>query len=412
MNMTPEKATEIALRRLQRARSQMLIQRNENGKYPFVFWATAALHLKFRPIPGLKQMGGCEIATNAREIIFDPFVYAGDKFTEQQVMADVAHEVSHCVKGDLWRVGARDQRLFNVAGDMRIDPELIANGFVGPDHGSPAANAYFWNPRNKGRSAEELYEEVKADPPVFEPDGKEGDLREPGGPDPTDPTGGARTPQEAKEIIDTLKRDWEIISRQAAEIAHAQGTLPKGYEHLIAPVRPRTNPWDLIKYFVSMCRRDDYSFARPSRRSVWRDLYLPSLLSEGIGEVLVGIDTSGSCAIYIPSFLGFLACVLDEVKPDKTWLIECDAEVHKVTEFTAYDELPANVPVHGYGGTSMRPIWREAEKRSIEPTCAIILTDLEMTKQGFGPEQPFPVLWLTPCGGTAPWGETCPLETQ
>jgi predicted metal-dependent peptidase len=397
-DMTPDEVTQIALRKLHRARTQMLISRDQNGRYPFVFWATAALHLHFKPVWRLKDLAGGEIATDGRNILFDPEVYASDKFTEAQIMADVAHEVSHNVKGDLWRIGSRDHRAFNIAGDMRIDPELIANGFVGPDHGSPAANAYFWNPANKGRAVEELYEEVKANPPdLREPDGKGGDIHDP-------------ATEDRREILEQLQRDWEIIGRQAAEIAHAQGTLPAGYEHLIAPVRPRTNPWDLIKYFVSMCRRDDFSFGRPNRRHTYRDLYLPSLLSEGIGEVLIVIDTSGSCGRYAPAFLGFLASVLEEVKPERTIFMEVDCKVHNVTEFTAYDELPTSVPVHGWGGTSMAPAWEEAEARNIEPICAIVLTDLEMMESDFGPQQPFPVLWLTPCGGEAPWGETCSLD--
>jgi predicted metal-dependent peptidase len=387
----------------------MLIHRDGNGRYPFVFWATAALHLHFKPVWHLKELAGGEIATDGRSILFDPEVYASDRFTEAQIMADVAHEVSHNVKGDLWRIGSRDHRVFNIAGDMRIDPELIANGFVGPDHGSPAANAYFWNPANKGRAVEDLYEEVKKNPPVLvAPDGKEGDIHDPARLDPT----GERSVPGTQAILEQLQRDWEIIGRQAAEIAQAQGTLPAGYEHLIAPVRPRTNPWDLIKYFVSMCRRDDYSFGRPNRRHTYRDLYLPSLLSEGIGEVLIVIDTSGSCGRYVPSFLGFLASVLEEVKPERTVFMEVDCQVHNVTEFTAYDELPQSVPVHGWGGTSMAPAWIEAAQRGLEPTCAIVLTDLEMAEGHFGPPQPFPVLWLTPCGGEAPWGETCPLDAS
>jgi predicted metal-dependent peptidase len=418
MTMTLEEAVKVSTRRLQRARSQMLVSTGTGGGCPFIFWATAALHLRLHPVPGLRVMAGGNIATDGHSIIFDPFVYASDDRTEAMLMADVAHEVSHCVKGDIWRVGSRDKKIWNIAADCRIDPELIANGFEGPDHGSAAANAYFHNPRNKGRSAEEIYEEIKNSLPDggegggFAGDGMQGDVQEPTD-DPTQPKDGQGKPLEGaarQEALEQLEQQWQIIARQAAETAKAQGKLPSGYEHLVAPVRPKTNPWDLIRYYVNMCRHDDYSFARQNRRSAWRGLALPSLHSEGVGELLVGIDTSGSCSSYIPSFLGFLGAVLDTVKPEKVTFMECDAGVHNVTDYTAYDELPQSMPIHGYGGTSMAPIWEKAEQLELAPVCAIVLTDLAMSTSDFGEPQPYPVLWLTPCSGQAPWGETCALE--
>lgn len=426
--MTLDEAIKISTRRLQKARVRMLITTDPStGKYPFVFWATAALHLNMRPVPSLASMAGGHIGTDGDNLLFDPFVYAKEDKTDASIMSDFAHETSHCVKGDIWRVGARDRRLWNIAADMRIDPELIKHGFEGPDHGSPAANARFHNMANYGRSAEEIYKELQdeGDTGGDQCNGNQGggqgqsqgpgdpmagDIHDPTKPNPTDPTKGTRDPAEAQRILEDLGRKWEIIGRQAAEIAKSQGSLPDGYEHLIKPVKPALNPWDLIRQYVTMCRRDDWSWARPNRRSIHRGIGLPSLYSEGIGTLLIGMDTSGTCAAEIPTFLGFLALVLSEVKPERTVFMDCDCTIHKVREFTAYDELPDAVPASGYGGTSMAPLWDKAAEMNLDPVCAIVLTDCCMGESDFGEPQHFPVLWLSSDQGmSAPWGDYAEL---
>jgi predicted metal-dependent peptidase len=401
--MDLDEAIAIADRRIRRARAHMLTTHDANGKCPLAFWATAALHLQLRPVPNLIQSAGGNIGTDGTYIFYDPLIYCDkQQVSDLQLQAHVAHEVSHCTKGDLWRRGSRDPEAWNIACDMRIDPELIFHGFEPPDHGSAEFNALFHDMANKGRAAEQLYEENKNKPPLL---GRGGGLSR----DILDPAGPG-SPSEKRAVLEELDRKWEIIARQAAEIAKAQGHLPSGYEHLVRPVKPKLNPWELIRHYVSMCRRDDYSWARPNRRSVWRGLALPSLYSEGVGEILIGFDTSGSCASLIPTFLGFLSLILGEVRPEKTIWMECDARVHKITEFFPDDLLPQEVPVHGYGGTSMAPIWKAVDDHQYEPKCAIILSDMEMYRADFGPPQPFPVLWVSGVNGhEAPWGENVQL---
>jgi predicted metal-dependent peptidase len=404
--MNLDEAIAIADRRIRRARSHMLTTHDANGKCTFAFWATAALHLQLKPMPHLSQMAAGNIGTDGTYIIYDPLVYCDKaQVSDSQLIATIAHETSHCTKGDGWRRGSRDPLGWNIAADMRIDPELIFHGFEPPDHGSPEANAIFHNPQNKGKAAEQLYEEHKTNPPKLPRCGLDGDIH-----DPTDPTSGAATAQEKRAILEDLERKWTIIARQAAEIAKSQGHLPGSYEHLVRPVKPRLNPWDLIRYYVSMCRKDDYSWSRPNRRAIHSNLILPSLHSQGIGEIVIGIDTSGSCRTLVPRFLGFLSLILSEVKPERTIFIQCDTRVHNVTEYTPDDELPQEVPVKGYGGTSMRPIWQAVHDGNYQPRCAIVLSDMEMTKADFGDPQPYPVLWISgERGSEAPWGENVQL---
>jgi predicted metal-dependent peptidase len=426
--MTDPTILHRASRRIAKARTQLLL----NPK--FVFWATCALHLKPVPYEGMMVCERGPIGTDGTRLYYDPdFIVGGlgpdycakfgvsikqpiEPWTDDELLGVMAHEVSHATKGDCWRRGSRDPAKWNRAADRRINQELLKNGLSLPKDGELGTAADF------GRSAEEIYKEIPDDPGgngkgqgqggPGEGGSMAGDVREPGDPQPgDDPSkGNSMSAAERQAAAQDLQRKWELVARQAAQIAKAQGHLPLGSEHLIEPIRPQLDPYAMLRHFVSMCRRDDYSWSRGSRRAAYRNLYLPSLYSEGIGELLIGMDTSGSCASVAPLFLGFLNSVLMEVKPERVWFVECDAAVHAVTEFGEGEALPEQVPVHGFGGTSMRPIWEWADEHAVTPVCAIVLTDLEMTDRDLGDGRPYPVLWVSSTDRIAPWGETVRME--
>ena len=407
--LSPVEIDRLAARRIARARTQLLLDPR------FVFWATCALHLKPVADRDIIASGGF-IGTDGEHLVYDPdFIVNGHlpdhpPWTDDELVAVIAHETSHAVKGDCWRRGQRDPRNWNLSCDARINPELerAELNMAGIKQSAGPMAGFLCNPANYGRSAEEIYAELPP-PDQSGPGAMGGDVRDPTI-DPNGPQDGPAGAAARQAAADHLQQKWDLIARQAAQIAKSQGHLPAGMEHLVAPVRPRLDPYAMLRHFVSMCRRDDYSWVRPQRRSAWRGLYLPSLYSEGVGELLIGVDTSGSCAAVVPKFLGFLASVLTEVRPERVHFVECDAAVHNVTTFEAGEELPERVAVHGYGGTSMRPIWEWAEEAGVSPVCAIVLTDLEMTDHDLGDPQGFPTLWVSSTRRYAAWGETVWME--
>ncbi len=407
------KTAQLAARRIAKARTRLLLDKR------FVFWATCALHLRPVAMEGMLAQAGGYIGTDGKYLFYDPAFIAGDKWSDDELMGVIAHEVSHATKGDPWRGGKRDRKLWNVACDARIDPELIRHGLTLPPHGDDvaASAAIFQNPANFGRAAEDIYNSFPpggAASQSLPGDGMAGDIREPGSGDPGDSNADGNgqqqslTPQQRQQLVEELSKKWEIVTRQAAQIAKAQGHLPAGMEHLIEPVRPNLDPYAMLRHFVSMCRKDDYSWARGNRRHAWCGLYLPSLYSEGIGEIIISVDMSGSTSHVWPKFVGFLNSVLNEVKPEKTWFIEWDAAVQRVSEFSNGEQLPTEgVTIKGGGGTSCRPSWEWIAEHNIQPVCCIVLTDLDMSVYDMGDDPGFPCLWVsTTAGAVGPFGET------
>ena len=239
--LSPVEIDRLAARRIARARTQLLLDPR------FVFWATCALHLKPVADRDIIASGGF-IGTDGEHLVYDPdFIVNGHlpdhpPWTDDELVAVIAHETSHAVKGDCWRRGQRDPRNWNLSCDARINPELerAELNMAGIKQSAGPMAGFLCNPANYGRSAEEIYAELPP-PDQSGPGAMGGDVRDPTI-DPNGPQDGPAGAAARQAAADHLQQKWDLIARQAAQIAKAQGHLPAGMEHLVAPVRPRLDP--------------------------------------------------------------------------------------------------------------------------------------------------------------------------
>lgn len=151
--------------------------------------------------------------------------------------------------------------------------------------------------------------------------------------------------------------------------------------------------------------RDDLTLQRYDRRRVADDLYYPDVESETLGEIVIGIDTSGSTIG--PVLDKFLATVQDfciRTKPSKLRVLWWDTEVNSEQVFDAQscDTLVTMLKPRGGGGTRVGCVSDYIVKRGIKPDAVLILTD------GYVESQPnwcvnAPTLWLvTECRTFSP----------
>jgi predicted metal-dependent peptidase len=69
-------------------------------------------------------------ATDSKVIYFNPgFVLA---LSEPERIGLLAHEIEHPARGHHWRRGNRDPKLWNVAADLSMNPDLLSSGFTLP----------------------------------------------------------------------------------------------------------------------------------------------------------------------------------------------------------------------------------------------------------------------------------------
>ena len=151
----------------------------------------------------------------------------------------------------------------------------------------------------------------------------------------------------------------------------------------------------------------DYSWMRPNRRHVWAGVYLPGIISEGVGEVAIAVDCSGSVhARQLGLFEAEIRSILDGQRLRLVHVLYFDATVHKVETYQPGEQIRLS-PLGG-GGTDFRPCFRWLEEQGIQPQTLVFLTDLWGTFPESVPA--YPVLWASTASRSAPFGQVIPMD--
>ena len=113
--------------------------------------------------------------------------------------------------------------------------------------------------------------------------------------DSLDDHGWEEAEQLSEEEKGDLEREVEEAIRQGVLVAGKLGS--GGARDLEELLKPQIDWRDVLREFISTtCAGKDFStWARPNRRFVSTGVYMPSGISEKVGELVIAIDTS---AIY------------------------------------------------------------------------------------------------------------------
>ena len=113
----------------------------------------------------------------------------------------------------------------------------------------------------------------------------------------------------------------------AQQIERQRGELPAGIAQLVESYRRAEVPWrSVLARFVTRTLGDERHWLPPSRRGIYRGLYLPSRRGWQL-TLTVAIDTSGSTAIHLPVFLGELIGLAASFGHYRLRLLFCDAAI-------------------------------------------------------------------------------------
>jgi predicted metal-dependent peptidase len=399
--------------KLTKARVQLLFQQP--------FFATLCLRLTLIPaeVPTM--------ATNGRVIYYSPaFV---DSLTPLELLGVLAHEVLHCALAHQCRRGSRKPRLWNVAADYAINPIVLQHGLSLP------AGALI-NQEFDGLSAEQIYAKLMREggadgqsqqqgqpdsaggssqlPPQSQGgvgDGDDLNVPRPGGfGEVLDASDEAGSPASEAELT-RQANEWAIAAEQAMRTANSCGHESAGVERSLKEVRECRKDWrSILRDFIAATVATDYSWSPPNRRYVASGLYLPSIRREGVGKIVIGVDTSGSIGEEeLKQFAGEISAISDQAQPELIHVVYCDAAVSSTEEFGPSE--PITLEPKGGGGTDFRPVFDWVEKNDVEPVCLLYLTDLCCHGYPVVPP-PYPVLWVTDSRRTAPFGETIKITAD
>jgi len=196
------------------------------------------------------------------------------------------------------------------------------------------------------------------------------------------------------EEKEQLARDVDQALRQGAILAgKMKGNVPREIGDVLTP---KVDWREALREFItSFCvDKDESTWRRPSRRWIGDDVYMPSLIGESVGRVVVAIDMSGSIGSNeVSQFLGEVRDICDRVKPEGIDLLYWDTDVcqHEKYEQDQLDNLLGSTKPRGGGGTNPQCIVDYMSEKKIKAECAIVLTDGYVPNWGNG--WSCPTLW-------------------
>lgn len=382
---------------------------------------------KFALLQGVMMIGKTRVAeiptacTNGRDEIYGrEFVR---KLSERELQFVIAHEASHKMYRHLttWRkLYDEDRKLANMACDYVInlmlkdvDPteSIIAMPRFQESNGSAKKGDFMGllDEQYRGMNAKQVFDilkdkKAKGEKP-FDGDG------EGNGFDEHDwEYAKNMTDEEKKELV----REVDQAIRQgliAQQKVKGDGSLGMSRE-LEELLEPKVDWREVLREFVkaTCSAKDTSSWRRVNRRFLSTGVYMPSMIGEKVGHLVIGIDASGSIGgKELSEILSEVKAIAEEVTPSQVDLIYWDSEVcaHEIYTETTVSTLVESTKPAGGGGTSPSCVSEYLNNNKIEPEAVIMLTD-GCVGDDWGSEWTAPVMW-TIVGGydvTAPNGKT------
>ncbi len=217
------------------------------------------------------------------------------------------------------------------------------------------------------------------------------------------------TEKEKEELhreIDRAIRQGQIAAKKAGV---GTGGMDRELEELL---EPKVDWREVMREFVkSICNaKDASSWRRVNRRFLSGDVYMPTLIGERVGHIVIGVDTSGSIGVReLSDFLSEVKGIADEVRPERVDLLYWDSEVagHEEYDEAMVANIVSSTKPRGGGGTSPSCVTDYIKAKGIEPECVVMLTD-GYVGSDWGGDWPCPVLWCIVGGNNdiAPVGKT------
>jgi predicted metal-dependent peptidase len=383
----------------------------------------------FALLKGVMMIGRTRVAdnvptacTNGRDETYGrEFV---KKLRDSELCFVIAHEAGHKMYRHLttWKkLHDEDAHLANVACDYVInlmlkdlDPsETVISMPIYRDGPHIGKHMGMYDKRFKGMNSKQVFDILKQEQ-KDKGDGN-GKGKGDGGIDDHDWNGAEEmTVEEKRELVrdidQAIRQGLMAHNKQAGEGA---GGLDRELQDLL---EPKVNWREVLRDYVkSMCHsKDASSWRRVNRRFLSTGVYMPSMIGEKVGHLVVAIDTSGSIGQdELSEFLSEVKGIAEEVSPELVDLIYWDSEVvaHETYTESEVPNIVSSTKPRGGGGTSPHCVSDYLKEKAIEPQCIIILTD-GYVGNDWGNDWTAPVMWAIVGGNdvVAPNGKTIHIQ--
>ena len=294
-------------------------------------------------------------ATDGRKFYYNSeFV---NKMPLKQLEFLVGHEILHAVYDHMGRRGDRQPRLSNIAADYCVNQDLVEQRIGEKISVVPI----LFDNKFKGQSYEEVYDYL----------------------------------YENADKIDLDQLEKMLLDDHLEEDGDGDITAPViGWK-------------ELLQQQITAVIKNDFTWARPSRRGWHMDAILPASKPGDMIDICISMDQSGSISeADSRAFLGEIKGIMEAFDEYKITLWCFDTEIYNVQTFTSdnIDDIMEYEPMGG-GGTDFMANWEFMKANNIEPKKFIMFTD-GMPFGEWGEEEYCETVWIIKGnpGCEPPWG--------
>ena len=328
-------------------------------------------------------------AVDGRNLYFNTQFF--NAMDNKEIEFVIAHEILHCVFDHLERRQDRNPMIHNIACDYIVNNTLVRDR-IGT---SPKIVDCFQDFKYEGWMSEEVYEDIfqKYDEEQlkqlgelldehldWEGDESDGDNGSAPGEEGEDSNGNKvskKRPKYSKEDLRQIRDEVKEKMLGAAQTAGA-GNVPAGVQRMIKELtEPKMNWRELIRQQIQSTIKNDFTFARPSRKGWHTGAILPGHNFDESIDIAVSIDMSGSIGDeQAKDFLSEVKGIMEEFKDYKIKIWCFDTAVYNEDDFSADDGRDLlEYEVKGGGGTDFMANWTYMKEQDIQPKKFIMFTD-------------------------------------
>jgi predicted metal-dependent peptidase len=188
--------------------------------------------------------------------------------------------------------------------------------------------------------------------------------------------------EKTAEELEKTNNELDRAIRQAAEVA---GTGSDGIAKAVVKLLAVETPWqEILAEFIKQQVKGggQTTWRKYNRRLIGSDIYMPSMLDEKAGQMVVAMDTSGSVFSDIDKFLSEFKTIAMDVMPEKVHLVYWDYSVQgeETYDEMSYANLEDSTKPIGGGGTDPSCVFRQVEDKILtgeyqDINAVIIFTD-------------------------------------
>lgn len=287
--------------------------------------------------------------------------------TDKELSGVICHEILHLAYQHLARLGNRDPQLFNIAGDIKVNEEIVFNGdkFRLPKeaiipYGNSVTIGDVKIHNIDEKSSEEIYDEVIRRTKKQDFVAMDSFVRH------------NIDSDEERKII----KDWQEKINIANETNKSTGNIPAGVLRELEKMNTPKLSWQqLIRQRLKLISINK-SWNKPNKRMLpW--YFAGRSRTKGL-SCAVCIDTSGSMGDEeLSQILAEIWGMSQQFKEIKFYIMCCDTELTEPFILTTRTKnLLKKIKLEGGGGTSFKPVFNWIKKESLNLDCLIYFTDL------------------------------------